>query len=257
MLMNKLNQYLNQTDHDDIDHAIAKYMKRHIEQLPNMTIDEVAGGCYVSKAKITKFTKALGYDNFIALKEDCDKENKEKKVVLKSWQEHLQKQYLAHLHDSFQSMEDALAHVDILAVQELVDDIQKSQYIFLYGVDYGRFLSIYFQYSSDYLNKDVIIIDESFQRSYEMKDNSLLIVLSANKHPFDNNPRIMRILNHYPVKKWLFGTDDIEQKYIDQFDHSVILPVKNLEFKDKQVALRYLIDALLGRFLYLYREDIS
>lgn len=85
MLMNKLNDYLYHGEQNDINYFIARYIKMHIDVIEKMTINELADECFVSKAKIFSFCKALGYDNFISFKEDCAKETKKKiwKLIFK------------------------------------------------------------------------------------------------------------------------------------------------------------------------------
>ena len=53
MIINKLNECLNSTHENDINHIIAKFIKKNLNQLPAMKIDDLAESCYVSKAKNT------------------------------------------------------------------------------------------------------------------------------------------------------------------------------------------------------------
>ena len=70
MLMNKINNILNTTYTNDTYHSICKYIKDNILEIQNMSIDEIAEGCFVSKSMISKFTKKLGYETFKDFKYD-------------------------------------------------------------------------------------------------------------------------------------------------------------------------------------------
>ena len=132
MLMNKLNEFLYNTDHQDINHFIAKYIKRHIDDIDNMTIEELAQACFVSKAKISKFCKTLGYDSFIAFKDDCLKEKETKQVVLEIQKVGLEVEFKEHLHNSLKMIEANLKNLDLHQINLLVREIKKAQYIFIW-----------------------------------------------------------------------------------------------------------------------------
>ena len=71
MITNKINTILNNSQQDDIDYTICNYIKMNLKEVAFMSIEELARQSYVSKAKISKFIKKLGYDNYIAFKDDC------------------------------------------------------------------------------------------------------------------------------------------------------------------------------------------
>lgn len=252
MIVNKLDEYLNNTDHNDINHIIAKYMKRNLERMADMKIDDVASQCYVSKGKISKFCKKLGYDNFQALKDDCINDHLAKKTVKLRQQHHLEKDFQQHIYDSLQTIEDNLTNVDIEIIHHLVDDLYKAQYIFVYGVAYSYLLCRYFQYECEFLNKDVIIIDEKFHRDYQMPKQSLILIFTVEGYAFKADHRLLRRLNKYPVKKWCLSTDFLSQDIEETFDETLLIPAKNTELKDRRILVRYMIDVILGRYQYLY-----
>ena len=71
MITNKINTILNNSQQGDIDYTICNYIKMNLKEVAFMSIEELARKSYVSKAKISKFIKKLGYDNYIAFKDDC------------------------------------------------------------------------------------------------------------------------------------------------------------------------------------------
>lgn len=72
MITNKINTILNNSQQGDIDYMICNYIKMNLKEVAFMSIEELARKSFsVSKAKISKFIKKLGYDNYIAFKDDC------------------------------------------------------------------------------------------------------------------------------------------------------------------------------------------
>lgn len=252
MIVNILNNFLNNTDHNDINHMIAKFIKKNLNDIPNMKIDDIAKQCYVSKGKISGFCKKIGYDSFSMLKEDCLKENNSKKIVAARQELNLQKSYATHLSDSLETIRINLQEIDLDKVSEFVNDMNNAKYIFLYGVAYSHLLCQYFQYECEVLNKEVIVMDEKLTRDYQMPENSMLVIISIEGYAFEENQRLLRKLKLYSTKKWCLSTNLISQEILNHFDKHLILPSQNTELKDRRILIRYLLDVILGRYQYLY-----
>ncbi|HAM30372.1 MAG TPA: hypothetical protein DCP49_02980 [Erysipelotrichaceae bacterium] len=60
MLIHKINNILYTTDPDAMDHIIARYIKQNLFVISTLSIELLAGACYVSNAKISKFCRAPG-----------------------------------------------------------------------------------------------------------------------------------------------------------------------------------------------------
>lgn len=251
MLMNKLNDYLYNSDHDDINHMIAKFIKKNMNGIGHMTIDEFSSACFVSKAKVSKFCRTLGYDNFIAFKDDCAKESQTMNIVVYQQKNGLEIEFHKHLRQSLKVIENNLDKIDCHHIDLLVSEMNKADYIFLYGVAYSNLLCKYIQYECDFLNKEVIVLDEKISKDYVMKDRSLLIIVSVDGYGLEYDRRILRKLNKYSANKWIISTDMISKQLLSQFDGSLVIPAKDADTKERRLLMRYTIDIITGRFQYL------
>lgn len=108
MITNKINTILNNCQQGDIDYTICNYIKMNLKEVAFMSIEELARKSYVSKAKISKFIKKLGYDNYIAFKDDCLLELEIRKQVTNT-NYFLTKK---HLHDSLSWIEKNLMKIE-------------------------------------------------------------------------------------------------------------------------------------------------
>lgn len=252
MLMNKLNNCLYSTEHNDIDHIIAKFIKKNIETISEMTIDELAQSCFVSKTKISKFCRELGYDNFIAFKDECISETNKMKLTVENQKENLAESYNNHLLKSISVLKDNLMNVDQQLIEEIVVELKQAKQVYLYGIAYSHLLCQYMQYESDLLKNEVIVLDENLNKDYEMDQNSILIVLSVDGNVINDNSRIMRQLKQFPVNKILITTTIIEKEITRNFNQVLAIPSKGSDIKDRQLLLRYIIDVIMGRYQYLY-----
>ncbi len=251
MLMNKLNDYLYTTEHDDINHLIVKYIKKNINCMDTMTIDELASACYVSKGKISKFCKSLGYDSFIAFKDDCANEVRLKSIVIKKQNVGLEMEFENHLHQSLSVIENNLAKCNLENVDLLVKEMRESQYIFLLGIAYSNLMCKYIQYECDYFDKEVIVMDERLHKDYEMKKKSLLIVVSVDGLGIQHERHLLDRIKKFPVNKWIITTDVINKKILNEFDYSIVIPAQGADSKDRRLLVRYMIDIIMGRFQYM------
>lgn len=254
MLMNRLNEQLYMTSHTDIDHIIAKFIKQNLDDIGKMSIEEVATCCFVSKGKISKFCRSLGYESFIAFKDDCIKETQIKNKVITRTGENLELDYLIHLNHSLDTIYQNLSQLNLEKTNHLIEKIQRARQIYLYGVAYSNLLCKYIQYELDFLDKEVIIMDESLQKDYIHPDDSLLIVVSVGGNGLANNQRLFNRLMRYPVEKWILTTDRTNPALLKSFHSSLIIPAADADLKDQRFLLRYAIDVLLGRFQYLEHQ---
>lgn len=254
MIINKLNNLLNNTSHHDINHVIGKYIKKNLDKIGYMSIKDLADATYVSQAKISKFIKTLGYDNFIAFKDDCRHMTQVKELVIEDQKENLNLDYKKHVSTSLETIKTNLLNVDEKMIEKLVYQLHLADEIYLYGNAYSNMLCQYVQYESDFIGKKVIVVDELVNRDYVMKKNSMIIMISVDGHSIKNEKREVRKLLKLPAKKWLITTNHDHIEELDLFDHVLLVPSEHTESKDRRILIRYLLDAIIGRFQYLYKD---
>lgn len=253
MLMNRLNDFIFSSDADSIDHMIACYMKNHFNVIHTMTIDEIANGCFVSKAKISSFCKKLGYENFIAFKDECARDTKEKGSVVLHIEENSAITFQDHIRMSMGKIENGLTHIDPKIIDTLAYQIHQVEYIYAYGTGYSNLLCRYFQYDCDFLDKKVIILDEKLHKEVPIQKESILLVFSVDGSCFKFDTRLTGKLMKYPFQKWIITTDTIQKDLLTLFGNSLVIPSDQADMKDRRILLRYFIDILIGRYHFLYK----
>lgn len=71
IIIDKLNNYINNHNNEDINYNIASFIVNNIEIIPNYNITEVSKKCFVSQATVSRFIKKLGYVDYNSFKEEC------------------------------------------------------------------------------------------------------------------------------------------------------------------------------------------
>ena len=209
-----------------------------------MSIEELARKSYVSKAKISKFIKKLAYDNYIAFKDDCLLELEIRKQVTNT-NYFLTKK---HLHDSLSWIEKNLMKIEQSQIDYFVRKIKKAKHVYLYGVAYSHLLCKYLQYEGDLFQKDMLVLDEN-ESTIELKEDDLLLVIGIEEDALSKqSSRYLRKLLRSQGRKLLISTQMIDQKMLNYFHETLLLPIDHLEMKERRIMFHCLIDMMMSRY---------
>lgn len=244
MITNKINTILNNSQQGDIDYTICNYIKMNLKEVAFMSIEELARKSYVSKAKISKFIKKLAYDNYIAFKDDCLLELEIRKQVTNT-NYFLTKKYL---HDSLSWIEKNLMKIEQSQIDYFVRKIKKAKHVYLYGVAYSHLLCKYLQYEGDLFQKDMLVLDEN-ESTIELKEDDLLLVIGIEEDALSKqSSRYLRKLLRSQGRKLLISTQMIDQKMLNYFHETLLLPIDHLEMKERRIMFHCLIDMMMSRY---------
>ena len=244
MITNKINTILNNSQQGDIDYTICNYIKINLKEVAFMSIEELARKSYVSKAKISKFIKKLAYDNYIAFKDDCLLELEIRKQVTNT-NYFLTKK---HLHDSLSWIEKNLMKIELSQIDFFVRKIKKAKHVYLYGVAYSHLLCKYLQYEGDLFQKDMLVLDEN-ESTIELKEDDLLLVIGIEEDALSKqSSRYLRKLLRSQGRKLLISTQMIDQKMLNYFHETLLLPIDHLEMKERRIMFHCLIDMMMSRY---------
>ena len=188
--------------------------------------------------------KKLGYDNYIAFKDDCLLELEIRKQVTNT-QYFLTKK---HLHDSLSWIEKNLMKIEQSQIDYFVRKIKKAKHVYLYGVAYSHLLCKYLQYEGDLFQKDMLVLDEN-ESTIELKEDDLLLVIGIEEDALSKqSSRYLRKLLRSQGRKLLISTQMIDQKMLNYFHETLLLPIDHLEMKERRIMFHCLIDMMMSRY---------
>lgn len=244
MITNKINTLLNNSQQNDLDYTICKYIKLNLKAVSSMAIEELAKQTYVSKAKISKFIKKIGYDNYITFKDDCLLELEIRNQVNNSQHQLTKKQ----LHNSFEWIENNLLEINQNQIDDFIKAIEKAKHVYLYGVAYSHLLCKYLQYEGDLFQKDMLVLDEN-ETTIELKEDDLLLVIGIEEDALSKqSSRYLRKLLRSQGRKLLISTQMIDQKMLNYFHETLLLLIDHLEMKERRIMFHCLIDMMMSRY---------
>lgn len=252
MILDQLNDILYNTDHQDLNHLIAKYLKKNFASLPDRNIEDLARSCFVSKAKISNYVKKLGFSSFIEFKDECKKEALQQTYLLETYQENIKLHYLDHLMLSLQNIESSLKQMDVDKLNDLIKRMTKCEKIYLFGLGYNHLLCQYLQGEFDLLYKEIIVLDERLSKTYRITNQDLLIMISVDGLELVSKKRHLQKLQQMSQNAILLTTSPYPQEFDSYFTNRLVLDGKYKELNDRKFIMRYLMDVIIRRYQYLY-----
>lgn len=155
------------------------------------------------KQRSLNLSKKLGYDNYIAFKDDCLLELEIRKQVTNT-NYFLTKK---HLHDSLSWIEKNLMKIEQSQIDYLVRKIKEAKHIYLYGVAYSHLLCQYVQYEGDLFQKNILVLDENEVAIDRLKEDDLLIAIGVEEDALSKqSSRCLRKLLRNQGNKLLLST---------------------------------------------------
>ena len=70
VIMNLLS-YINGSMIHDTNYHLALALLKHLPEIQDLSLVEMAGNCFVSQATLHRFCKLIGYRNYSTLREAC------------------------------------------------------------------------------------------------------------------------------------------------------------------------------------------
>lgn len=180
-ILTSLLSIMNQNDESNVDCVLAKYLLEHLDEIPRLSIYDLADACYVSRSSIHRFVRSCGYESFREFKKassDADK--------------HLRRfiqytdftDYPVHLkYQTMQMMDDVTRIADSEEMSRTIEAIHDSkEVVFLVADDSSSPVRV-FQQQMTAVNKIVRVLTSSntnLSMIDSLTDRDLLVVCSIS-----------------------------------------------------------------------------
>lgn len=192
VLITRLLAVINAGNIDSTDYQIAQAFLAHYDELHDLSITEIAQICNVSKSKISKFVKYLGFDDFIDLKDNVFKHeftNKFKNErnfnrnilddIYKNGYDHFKTAILTDIQNLFADTDQAL-------IRQLATDIHHYQHVAAFGLLFSGIGALDLQYKLAYHDKYITCFSDDKKQDNFVKNASddTLIIIYSNSGDF-------------------------------------------------------------------------
>lgn len=202
VLYNRLLILLNETPADSTFYHIALCMLRDFEPLVRMSIAEVADLCHVSKSTISKFIRALGYEDFASFRYAAEIESLHYRPehtfvhnVLGYLDGHSCQEYLASITAD---MAATLQALDMSGLDRLVQDIYTHERVGAFGLMFSATAAIDLQIKLGRIGRYIATnMDDAKMADYLRRAGpDTLVVLFSDQGTFMDRREMVDPLTH-------------------------------------------------------------
>ena len=180
-ILTSLLSIMNQNDESNVDCVLAKYLLEHLDEIPRLSIYDLADACYVSRSSIHRFVRSCGYESFREFKKasvDADM-HRRRFIQYTDFTD-----YPVHLkYQTMQMMEDVTRIADSEEMSRTIEAIHDSkEVVFLVADDSSSPVRV-FQQQMTAVNKIVCVLTSSntnLSMIDSLTDRDLLVVCSIS-----------------------------------------------------------------------------
>lgn len=209
-LFYRLIIYLNTANEADTNYNIAWYMANNFAMIASMSISQLAKECYVSPATISRFCRAIGYENYAHLKQECASFASDKKkfnnlidVPLKMMKEQPEKCTKLYSEKVCEAVADLSNHLDWNVIDQVLQEIHDSDTVAFFGTQFSHSAALHLQTDLLMLEKFTMAYIENTRQlecAKTLDQNSVAIIISVNGFFVQSNFKILQYLKKSKCK---------------------------------------------------------
>lgn len=248
-LRDKLYTYLNNNYDRDTGYTIAHYLLENINHISDVSIYTVSKECNVSQATVSRFCRKMGYEDFLAFRDECERERITGDAAkLPHIGKELPLSDVKMLHETITGytceVEKSLARISEHRLDELVRDIRRYDKVYLFGIWNANLIAGHIQMHLGLWDKhcechtgvpcDGMEID---------RENSLAIVFAMHGYIVQTDPRLIQFIQSNFAKSWEISQVD-EKGCLDR----MLFLGKCGEITADYMAWLYLAELIICRY---------
>lgn len=264
-LFYRLIIFLDTAAENDTNYNIAWFMANNFYRIADMRISELAAECFVSPATISRFCRALGYENFAHLKQECytfhsnDKKfNNLIRIPLETMQdnpEQATQEYVDQIISHVSSLPEVLDWQEIDATLKLIHD---SDSVAFFGTQFSQSAALHFQTDLLMLEKFTMAymdISRQLECAQSLTKDSVAIIITVNGYFTGSGFKILQYIKKSGCKVVLM-TCNTELDMKIPVNHRIILG-KSANRKTGKHTLLTVVELMSLRYYSLYYPSIQ
>ena len=203
-LFYRLIIFLDTANEADTNYNIAWYMAHNFSKIAKMGISQLAKECYVSPATISRFCRALGYENYAHLKQECSSFILDSKKfnnlinvplnMMKDKPRECTKYYSKQVCNAIINLSNCL---DWKIIDKVLQIIHDSDSVAFFGTQFSHSAALHFQADLLMLEKFTMAYMET-QRQIDcaksLDTDSVAIIVTVNGYYIQSNHKILQYL---------------------------------------------------------------
>lgn len=240
MIIDRINDILNSQVESSSLSSFCYFLKANIEIVPQLTLQEIANLCHISKGQVSKCIKMLDFSNYEEFHQAClqqiDSLSKHKKFINAKQSE--KENIFQFSKNISQEIEYVSKNISYAEFKKLVQAIQKASHVYLYARGDVRGYCYTLLRELNIKHISCSLCDSDFKKNYSFQRNDLLLIISTNGNLFTYDPRIVKRLNAVKVYKYLLTCSPRKE-----FDDTLIIKTNNPLYNE--YAMRHVLDLMM------------
>lgn len=264
-LFYRLIIYLDTANENDTNYNIAWFMANNFYRISKMKISELAQECFVSPATISRFCRALGYENFAHLKQECERfHSNDKKfnnlihVPLGLMKDNPKETTLYYVNQVKENIEQLPAYLNWQEIDESLKLIHDIPTVAFFGIQFSQSAALHFQTDLLMLEKFTVAymdIERQLECAKSLNKDSLAIIITVNGHYLNSSNKILSYLRKSNCKVILI-TSNPDLKLNLNITHKILLGNNN-NSKTGKHALLTLMELMSLRYYCMYYPSLK
>lgn len=228
MLLEKLNDIINGNDENNTVVILARYVKEHIEEIPAMSLDELAEKTYISRGQISKSVRRIGYDSYNAFRDACRSvvHSLSRDIRLISCEDTISQSAGKILEGSYASIRYMFAHLDEERLGRMLKKLKTAETVYLFGRGDAHVDCYILERGMSRAGLSCVLCDAEFHNTYPMKETDVLLFISVNGDTFHYDARLVKKVEESKADKWLVTCHPSLSFHGTQ----LVLPVKDRQY---------------------------
>lgn len=260
-----LQNILDASVENDSDHMIAAYILKHINELKNLTIHDMARECYTSTSTISRFVKEIGFRSLSELKDVCSAYEFASYELVHDSLDQLQfdgshdrdtmVSYTNKICDALHNFADTIDFKKIDALNEL---IHQQEHVVVFGTHLPGSFAKYYQYLMMTIGKFMEcyeLEEEHLKKSEIIQEDSLVIVFSMEGNYINANKQVLMNMKKRKCHLVLITQNPVN-KFINLFDDVIYCGDLALG-KAGRYKLQLFMEVLFNRYAQNYYQKLD
>lgn len=227
-LLGRLIVYINTCVKKDVIYEIARYIIKNYNCCQDITLKDIMDECYVSRASVTRFCEYFGFHSWNNFQIFLIKTKKVKEQQIESRFSQLDVDDIYN-HVCYIAKNDSIEFKENLKenIKELVELINQSNRIYLFGAIYPLSLAFDFQINMVSVGK-VVYSDYQSESDYleVMEDSDLAIIMTASGRYIGECKAKFNLICNNPGKKVVISCSN-QYSSLQYIDHYFYIPTMN------------------------------
>lgn len=260
LVTDRLRLFIDNHPTQDTNYNIACYILENFNTIQTMSITQLANACFVSQPTLSRFCRALGYDDFHHFRKEAiitassheeyfDEEKNKLKLDTDVYQG------IKHYIDDINNhLLETLNCLDIAQIDSFLTRIYNTKKVIVFGELYSGLMASYLQIGLLYIGKHIITCSNMFEMSKLIKDISkddMIVILSVDGNTMRRNTKLIEDIIDSPCYKAIISQNE---QIINAYKFDEFIRITNQQIGTGKYPLTLLVEIMTKRYAQLFKN---